>query len=361
MALLPINIPPQYLPGMQIYKYSLRHWVGAGSFGEVWVADDVAVNHEYAIKILNSGVPIHERLQEAQIGHGLNHNNLVRVHQADVVPHEGENIVIIAMDYMPEGSITTLANPSHFLTLPDVIRLGKDILRGLEYLHGQDMFHNDIKPENVLLGPQGQGMLTDYGIVGITVDGAPIPPPNFYMLHAAPEVIHANEISVQTDIYQVGLTLFRMLVGLDILRQKFQTLGEATYYQAVDQSTLIKPSDFPAHVPPRLRRIILKATSADQDERYQTPLEMRRELERLNYPGYWTITPAGEFVGSNGKWSYRFEKTVTKGSKYNLTSYRLNRESGRETRIGKHCYKSITNAVANAKIKKFVKAVVEGL
>ena len=66
-------------------------------------------------------------------------------------------------------------------------------------------------------------------------------------------------------------------------------------------------------------------------------------------------------MGTNGKWSYRFEQVTTKGNKFNLTSYRLNQDSGWETRISKHCYKSITNAAAKANIKKFMKAVVEGL
>ena len=147
MALAP-NPIGQFLPGMQLYKYQLRQKVGAGGFGEVWLAQDQALNHEYAIKILKPGMPVHQRLREAQIGHVLNHNNLVRVHQADVVQIGPNELVVIAMDFLPDGAITKLANPSRYLPLPDVVRLGTDLLRGLEYLHGQDIFHNDIKPEN---------------------------------------------------------------------------------------------------------------------------------------------------------------------------------------------------------------------
>ena len=198
----------QLLPGTQLYKYTLGHRIGGGSFGEVWLARDQAVDHEYAIKILKPGTPINERLREAQIGHVLEHNNLVRVHQADVVPINGQEYVIIAMDYMPSGPITKLANPSLFLNLPDVIRIGIDILRGLGNLHSHDFIHNDVKPENVLIGSNGQGMLTDYGIVGVTNNGAPVAPPTFYKIHAAPEVLQQYQITAQTDVYQTGLTLF---------------------------------------------------------------------------------------------------------------------------------------------------------
>lgn len=351
----------QLLPGMQLYKYKLSHRIGGGSFGDVWLAEDQAVGHQYAVKILKPGTPVHQRLREAQIGHVLDHNNLVRVHQADVTRLGNDDYVIVAMDYMPNGPITKLANPSLFLPLPEVIRLGCDILRGLEYLHSEDFFHNDVKPENVLIGPQNQGMLTDYGIVGISQNGAPVPPPNFYKIHAAPEIIANNGITAQTDVFQVGLTLFRLIVGLDTLRQKFNTIGEQAYYTAISQAALITASDFPAYVPSRLRRIVLKALATDLGERYPSALEMRRALERLNYPGHWTIKPSGEFAGYNGAYEYRYEQRKKSGNKYDVETYKKSIATGRETRITKFCATNQTNAEAKKKIARFVKSVVEGL
>lgn len=351
----------QLLPGMQLYKYQLRHRIGGGSFGEVWLAADQAVGHEYAIKILKPGTPIHHRLREAQIGHLLDHNNVVRVHQADVTRIGQDDYVIIAMDYLQKGAVTKLANPSLFLPLSEIIRLGMDILRGLEYLHGHDFFHNDIKPENVLIGPQNQGMLTDYGIVGVTQDGAPVPPPTFYKIHAAPEILNHNAITAQTDIFQTGLTLFRMLVGLDTLRNKFNDLGQADYYKAVKNANLISASDFPAYVPPRLRRIVLKAINPKLGERYSSALDMRRDLEKLNYPGYWNIEPDGSFVGYNGPYTYRYEQLKKAGNKYDVVAFKKSRGTGRETRCSGFCQKNVTNAAAKKEIAKFVKAVVEGI
>lgn len=351
----------QLLPGTQLYKYILRHRIGGGSFGEVWLARDQALNHEYAIKILKPGTPIHHRLREAHIGHVLEHNNVVRVHQADFAPIGGDQYVIIAMDYMPAGPVTKLANPSLYIPLPEVVRIAKDVLRGLEYLHGHDFFHNDIKPENILIGPQGQGMLTDYGIVGVTQNGAPVAPPTFYKIHAAPEVLQHNAITAQTDVYQTGLTLFRMLIGLDTLRQKFTSLGQQGYYSVVAQSGPISVSDFPAYVPSRLRRIILKASHPEPAERYAGALEMRRELEKLNYPGFWTIEANGEFVGTNGGYNYRYEQTKKAGNRYDVEAFRTNTNSGRHTRCRAHCHADVTSSIAKRKIASFVKAVVEGI
>ena len=351
----------QLLPGTQLYKYQLRYRIGGGNFGEVWVAVDQAIGHEYAIKILKPDTPIHERLREAKIGHILDHNNVVKVHQADVTRLGSQDIVIIAMDYMPGGPVTKLANPSLYIPLPDVIRLGIDILRGLEYLHGHDFFHNDVKPENVLMGTQNQGMLTDYGIVGVTQDGAPVAPASFYKIHAAPEIINSNAISAQTDIFQTGLTLYRMVVGLNTLIQKFNDLGETDYYKALEGGDLISTSSFPPYVPSRLKRIIQRAADPDPSRRYGSALEMRRELEKLNYPGHWTIESSGEFKGRNGAYTYRYEQKKKVGNRFDVQAFRRTIKSERETRISNYCHKNVTNSVAKKEIAKFVKAVVEGI
>ena len=348
------------LPGHRLYKYQLLRRIGEGSFGEVWLAIDKAVDHEYAIKILEPGTPVHERLREARIGHKLNHPNVVRVHQADVMPQGHQQFVVLAMDFIEDGPVTTLANPSGYLTLPEVVRLGRDVLRGLEYLHGIDLIHNDIKPENVLIGPEGQGMLTDYGIVGFTQGSAPIPASMFYKMHAAPEVISANMISQQSDVYQVGLTLFRMLVGLDSLRRKFNNLGEQGYFSAVSSAGLVKTTDFPAYVPPRLRRIVQRAVHLEADRRYPSALAMRRELEKLNYPGFWTVTESGDFLGCNGSYLYRFEQATATGGKFNVQAYKKSASTKRETRLWKYCHKSLPNGAAKKAIEKFVRAVVDG-
>ena len=349
------------IPGTQLYKYKLCHKIGGGNFGEVWLAEDRTVGQQYAIKILKTGTPIHQRLREAHIGHALKHNNLVRVHQADVIQIRQHDYVVIAMDYLPKGPVTKLANTSLFLKLPDVMRLGKDILRGLEYLHGHDFFHNDVKPENVLVGSQDQGMLTDYGIVGITQDGAPVPPPTFYKIHAAPEVISQNTITAQTDVYQTGLTLFRMLVGLDSLRQKFNTLGEQAYYSTVVKDELILTSDFPAYIPSRIRRIIQKATHPDVASRYLSALEMRRELEKLNYSGYWTVESSGDFVGYNGAYLYRYRQICKARNRFDVEALKRNRATNRETRVRKFCHNNVTNSSAKKVIERYIRAVVQGI
>ncbi|MQW87805.1 serine/threonine-protein kinase [Sinorhizobium saheli] len=356
-----MSLPPAPVPitnGTTFYnKYRLARPIGRGSFGEVWLAQDRAVNHEYAIKILNAGIGIDQRLREAQVGHAFTHNNLVHVHQADVAT---DGKVVIAMDYFPDGSITTLANPSGFLPLPIAVRSMIDVLQGLEHLHLNNFFHNDVKPQNILRGRQGQAKLADYGIVGISPNGAAVMPSSWYVLHAAPETAAGNGIEARTDIFQSGLTMFRLLTGLGALEAKFNALGRSAYETALASGSLLSRSDFPAFIPNPVCRAVLTAIDPDPGKRFQSALDMRRALEKLSFAGHWTVDATGMLVGADARHTYRFVHVSGAGRNSNFEAFKTNRQSGRETRISQFTKKNLTSTEAKKLEVSFLKAVVEG-
>ena len=183
----------------------------------------------------------------------------------------------------------------------------------------------------------------------------------FYKLHAAPEVVASDLISAQSDIYQVGLTLFRLLVGLDALGRKFSDLGEQGFYSAAAGSGLVQARDFPAYVPPRLRRLVIKAAHPDLSKRYTTANEMRKELERLKYPGYWAVDLGGNPVGWNGAYSYRVTKERAGARRFNVQATRRSESTGRETQCRSYCHTDVTGSAADTAVQRFVRAVVEGI
>jgi len=356
MSLAPVPMP--ITNGTTFYnKYRLARPIGSGSFGEVWLAQDQAVNHEYAIKILNVGIGVDQRLREAQVGHAFTHNNLVRVHQADVATN---GKVVIAMDYFADGSITTQANPSGFLPLPIAIRSMIDVLQGLEHLHLNHFFHNDVKPQNILRGPHGEAKLADYGIVGVSPTGAPVMPSSWYVLHAAPETVAGNGIEARTDIFQSGLTMFRLLTGLGSLEAKFTSLGRSAYEAALANNSLISPRDFPPFIPNSVRRAVLTAIDPDPAKRFQSALEMRRALEKLSFSGHWTVDATGQLIGSDARHTFRFEHLSASGRNAAFAAFKTNKQSGRETRVSLFTKKNLTNAEVCKLEVKFLKAVVEG-
>ncbi|MBY5337333.1 serine/threonine protein kinase [Rhizobium leguminosarum] len=353
-------VPVLLVPNMQLYKYQLINRIGQGSFGEVWSAIDLALQREFAVKFLKPGVSVDERLREGQIGNLLSHNNLVRVHQADVVNVGGADVVALAMDYLPDGSVETLANPAGYVPLPLVLRIARDILQGLDYLHARNFYHNDIKPGNILLGPQQQAMLSDYGITGVSSDGNPVAAPNSYLLHCAPEVRATGNVGVSSDIFQAGMTLARMLLGLNHLSAIWASVGRSQYENDMDAGKLLSQKDFPNHIPAAVRRVILTAVHPDPAQRYSSSLEMRRAIEKLNFPGYWSVDASGREFGVDHAHRYTFELLPVSGARFDFVCVRENIASGRTQRIVRFCQRGLAAKQAEKAVSDFKCFVVTG-
>jgi eukaryotic-like serine/threonine-protein kinase len=356
-----MTLPVSLSPGEQVYKYTLQKQLGDGSFGEVWLARDQGVNSDFAVKFLDaSKVAPGKLLKEAEVGYRTNHGNLVTVHYADVIDYDGTPLVAVVMDYFPNGSVLNQVCAGNFVPIQIATAQTIGILRGLEFLHEQGTLHNDIKPQNILVGPNGEGVLTDYGIAERTNGAATAKPAAAYRLHKAPEVIQKKQIGVRTDIYQVGMTLFRLVNGLGTVRDKLALLGPTEFEQLVQRGKLITAADYQLFVPNTLRRIIAKAISKDPADRYQSALEMRRALERLSLRGVWKIDGTGDFAGEDQACTYRVVLESMRGGKFRFTAFRTRKKSGAESRVGKYCATGLTNQAALKSQQKFMCAVVEG-
>jgi len=349
-------------PGDIIYKYRLIREINSGNFGQVWLAKDNSIDRNVAVKVLDASMTsINDRLKEAQIGNQLEHSNLVKVHYADVVSHNGEEIVVIVMDYFKNGSVIRKFNNRGFIQIPEAIKYLIDVLRGLEYLHEKDFFHGDIKPKNILVGLAGEGILTDYGISCSAPDLIPVPFKSAYTLHIAPETLLQRQISVKTDIYQMGMTAFRLLNGNESIAQIFEKVGKDQYFDLVRTGKLIKPENYLSFIPRNLRAIINKAIHVNPLKRFQTALEMRRAFEHLKYHGYWTSDSKGNFEGINGKYIYHTQIIQTKVGMFDFLVFKKNSLNGRETNAQKFCHKNLSENQLEKISKDFMQRVVTGI
>ena len=123
--------------GEVIYKYRLDRKLGQGAFGQVWLATDIIIENQVALKILPSEFrSVIQTLEEARNGHKVNHNNLLKIYSADIVPTSNPDvaIVVIAQEYHKNGTIESRLNSLDFLDLPILLKVLKDVLLGLEYL-----------------------------------------------------------------------------------------------------------------------------------------------------------------------------------------------------------------------------------
>ena len=322
-----------YTSGMQIYKYHLTSKIGGGEFGEVWTADDKAIDTRLAVKLLDQvSCSIDERLLEAQIGNRLLHPNVINIKYADVISigDPPTPVVIIAMPYYSNGSVVSKVNAANFLDLDKALCCLIDVLRGLEYLHEIGYYHCDIKPQNILVGDNGEHILTDYGITCHSPSHTAVSPRGLYLPHAASESISNNEYDARTDIYQLGLTAFRLVNGISTIKDAF--VKDCTAFkQSILDGKVITDSSFQPYVPHRLRRVILKAASLLPDDRYQSAIEMRRELERIDLKDSTvTADEHGKILVRKSGYTYYYEiaqgtkgATMFRALKENMTSRRV--------------------------------------
>ena len=309
--------------GETIYKYKLVQKLGSGNFSSVWLAKDNSIDADTALKILNpSFQTVAELLEEARIGNKLNHTNLLKIQYADVVPYKGNQLTLIAQEYHSNGSIIGLLNSGNFMDLPIAIRLFTDILRGLEHLHSQGFFHNDIKPSNILIGNKSEGILADYGITGASSPTGTTIPKDAYIIHRAPETLTGNYIDIQTDIYQTGVTFYRLVNGIGNVKDDFSKYGETKFEELKSKGKIPDTKNYEPFVPQRIKKIINTAVDSDPTKRYSSALEMRRELEKCFYPGYWTMDSNGNLIGKGTKYQYRFEISPKKNSKFDFIPFK---------------------------------------
>lgn len=348
-------------PGQQVYKYQLVKKIGTGQ-SEVWLAKDIATNTEVALKVLDaSNGDVVSCLYEARVGAVLSHPNLCEVKYADLTevstPSGNVPLVVIAFAYLPHGACTRLIRGPGMMPAETVRHLLLDVLAGLEYLHENGGHHNDIKPANILTNAQDRFLLTDYGIAWSPSSG--VSTAAFYKPHIAPETAAnggAHVPSVQSDLYQLGVTAYRLLNGGDVLTDLWTKMGDAAFRAEVVAGKLPDRDGYHPSVPASLRRIINKAIAVNPSNRYASAIEMRRDLEKLHFPWQWTFDANGELCCLKKGVEYRIETEPGKGG--TDVFCRATYPGGNSRRISRFTSKGLKQTQVEQSKKRIMQAIL---
>ncbi len=218
----------------QIGKYQVLGEIASGAQGAVYRAVDPATAMTVAVKVLTGqGVTDVERLRrEASLVQAIDHENVVRLIEVG----ESEGLHFMAMEFIPE-TLSNLIEITGALPVERAVALATGISDGLGYAHAQGIVHHDIKPQNVLLTPDGIPKVTDFGIARgemlntMTATGAMMGTP-YYM---SPEQANGERGDPRSDVYSLGCLLYQLLSGalpfsggspLSILRRHVEELPE---------------------------------------------------------------------------------------------------------------------------------------
>ncbi|WP_447932610.1 serine/threonine-protein kinase [Sphingopyxis fribergensis] len=268
--------------------------LGNGAFGEVFEGVDPA-RGQVAVKILrremwqdDTAWPIFKAdyLAEAQNLAKASHRHVVPVHH--VVEAPDGNSVLICMAFCSGGSLEARYEAGPML-LPDVRKIGTHVLMGLGAMHSRGMIHRDIKPANILLNGKGEAQLSDFGLVTdklVLGYGSQ----QGYWDHIAFEVWNGKGTSARSDIWALGMTLYRLIHG-------------KVWHEASPQPrTIIASGGFGStlrwlpHVPKAWRRVIRKMLSDDTNSRYQSASQTLNGLASLPVAPVWSTSVLSSLV-----------------------------------------------------------------
>ena len=263
-----------FVNGQHIGPYVLVRKLGRGGFGEVWLAERRSkfVTTKVAVKLPLDDQVDHEliRLEATLWEEASGHPNILPIFEA----HEYDGQVVIVSEYAPEGSLEQRLKRRGKMLPSEAVQTTIKILNGLEFLHSRNIIHRDLKPANILL--QGNNpRLADFGISRALRTSTSSQSSNITgtFAYMSPEGFDGKR-SVQTDIWSVGVNLYRFLSGrLPFPQREPSELVAAIMMREFDP--------LPGEIPLGLRTVVTKALQKRPGARFASAAEMREELRRV--------------------------------------------------------------------------------
>jgi eukaryotic-like serine/threonine-protein kinase len=330
-------------PGASVGPYRLLRLLGAGGMGAVWLADrqDGQFSKQVALKLLHPGMADPELrarfLQERQILASLQHPNIAALFDGGV---SVDGRPYFAMEYVDGRAITHYCDAER-LDVRDRVRLFLQVLRAVSHAHQRLIVHRDLKPSNVMVNAERVVKLLDFGIAKllqapgqavVTQFGERAMTPRY----AAPEQVRGEPVTVATDVYALGVTLFELLTGRTpylggdtrtSMEQAILTVEPCRPAQTlaleIDTAELDPVRErFERDIDKgRLRRelagdlelIVLKALRKEPGERYASAEALAADLERY-LDGRPVLARAPTLRYRAGKWLRRHAVAASSGT-----------------------------------------------
>jgi serine/threonine-protein kinase len=262
-------------------RYQLLEQLGKGGMAVVYRARDLMLERLVAVKVLrqdySSDPAFQERFRlEAKAAANLSHPNIVTVH--DFGLDAGQ--LFIVMEYVPGTDLKTLILQKGRFTADEALPLLIQACAGIGYAHRAGLVHCDVKPQNMLVTPDGRLKVTDFGIARALTTIHPEEQsdvvwgsPQYY----APEQATGAAPSPATDVYSLGIIMYEMLTGT----LPFQANTAAEYARLHLEAQPPSLTEMVPELSPMLEQILLKVISKEPSQRYRTADQLGRVL--LNF------------------------------------------------------------------------------
>ena len=303
--------------GSTFHHYKILEKLGAGGQGSVYKAVDQRLGRTVVIKVLPpeyTAKPANLKrfLREAQLCSQLDHPNICTIFDFG----EFDGMHYIAMQYVEGKTVRQLVNGKP-LELKSALSIAIQVCDGLAAAHSRGIIHRDIKAGNVIVTPQGQAKILDFGLAKLVEDDdnrhvdrthlTEVGVPYGTATYAAPEQARGDRVDHRADIFSTGVLLYELLAGIWAFQGK--TVVEVRYAVMHEQPVpLAEMRTDP--VPPQIQAILDKALAKDPRDRYQKITDLRDELKAV----------LQEITGAVGTMTETFVPRHVSGANKNVVS-----------------------------------------
>jgi len=267
---------------IKLSGYKIIKKISSGGMGDVYLAEHTVLENRVAIKSLHSNLVNDESFRkrfrkEAKTQWKLSHPNIVKL----IDFQEREDGLFLIMEYVEGKQLNEyISKVSGPITENKLVPLFKEILSAIKYAHSKGLIHRDIKPSNILITPEGNAKVIDFGIAkssdedkGLTKTGVQVGTVSYM----SPEQVNAEKLDSLTDIYSLGVTLFQMAVG------QAPYAGQTNTFKiqlSIVSDPLPNAKDIYPSISKKLVSIIEKSTQKKKEDRYQSCEEFIRSFDK---------------------------------------------------------------------------------
>ncbi|MGM9879170.1 MAG: Stk1 family PASTA domain-containing Ser/Thr kinase [Bacilli bacterium] len=270
-------------------RYEIIKTIGEGGMANVYLARDIILDRNVAIKVLRGDLASDEKFvrrfqREALSASSLSHPNIVEIY--DVGEDDGDYYIV--MEYVEGKNLKQLLKKREKLTAAEVVDIMLQITSAMGVAHDSLIIHRDLKPQNILIKDDGEIKITDFGIA-MALNATQLTQTNSAMgsvHYFPPEQANGKGSSLKSDVYSLGIMMYELLTG--VLPFRGDNAVEIALKHLKEPIPLIR-TELP-ELPQSLENIIIKATAKNPKNRYANANEMHDDLltalnkERENEP-----------------------------------------------------------------------------
>ncbi|MDF2065967.1 Stk1 family PASTA domain-containing Ser/Thr kinase [Bacillus sp. Cr_A10] len=258
-------------------RYKLLEMIGGGGMSHVYLAHDMILDRDVAIKVLRYDFSNEEELRrrfqrEALSATSLTHPNIVNIYDVG----EDEDIHYIVMEYVRGETLKQYIQRNAPVSPVRTVTIMRQLTSAIANAHNNHIIHRDIKPQNILLDEEGKVKITDFGIA-MALSATSYTQTNSVLgtvHYLSPEQARGGTATNRSDIYALGIVLFELLTG------QLPFSGESAVSIALKHLQTETPSirSIIPSIPQSLENVVLKATAKDPNNRYHSAEEMEEDL-----------------------------------------------------------------------------------